>query len=67
MVHVNSTTGLNLNQGNTLRSPITDGYRVSNVPSSAISEGKKEWAIQVVDNVGNEPLKQIKTDATFGR
>ena len=65
LVKVNNTTGLNLNQPNTLRSPITDGYRVSNVPTSAISEGKKEWAIQVVDNVGNEPLKQIKTDATF--
>ena len=57
---MNDTTGLNLPQANTLRSPITDGYRVSNVPSSAISEGKKEWAIQVVDNVGNKPLKQLK-------
>ena len=63
LVYVNNTTGLNLNQSNTLRSPITNGYRVSNVPSSAISEGKKEWAIQVVDNVGNKPLKQIKTAA----
>ena len=65
LVKVNNTTGLNLNQPNTLRSPITDGYRVSNVPTSAISEGKKEWAIQVVDNVGNEPLKQIKTEPTY--
>ena len=63
LVHVNSTTGLNLNQANTLRSPIANGYRVSNVPSSAISEGKKQWAIQVVDNVGNEPLKEDKTPA----
>ena len=39
MVHLNNTGGLNLNQSNTLRSPITDGYRVSNVPSSAITEG----------------------------
>ena len=44
----------------TLKSPIADGYRVSNVPSSAISEGKKEWAIQVVDNVGNKPITQAK-------
>ena len=65
LVYVNDTTGLNLNQANTLRSPITDGYRVSNVPSSAISEGKKEWAIQVVDNVGNKPLKQLKTAAVL--
>ena len=65
LVYVNDTTGLNLNQANTLRSPITDGYRVSNVPSSAISEGKKEWAIQVVDNVGNKPQKQLKTKDTL--
>ena len=31
---------------------------MSNVPSSAISEGKKEWAIQVVDNVGNQPITE---------
>ena len=64
LVPVNDTTGLNLPQANTLRSPIADGYRVSNVPSSAISEGKKQWAIQVMDNVGNRPLKQLRTKDT---
>ena len=63
LFYMNNTTGLNLNQANTLRSPIRNGYRVSNVPTSAISEGKKEWAIQVVDNVGNKPLKKLETQA----
>ena len=63
LFYMNNTTGLNLNQANTLRSPIRNGYRVSNVPTSAISEGKKEWAIQVVDNVGNKPLKKLETPA----
>ena len=45
----------------TLKSPIANGYRVSNVPSTVITEGEKMWAIQVVDNVGNIPLKKTAT------
>jgi hypothetical protein len=39
------------------RAPIVDGYRVSNVVTSSISEGAKQWAILVMDKVGNVPAK----------
>ena len=53
-ININSTSsGVSL--GAALRVPIVDGYRVTRVPRSAISEGAKEWFVTVVDKVGNEP------------
>ena len=53
-ININSTSsGVSL--GDPLRVPIVDGYRVTRVPRSAISEGAKEWFVAVVDKVGNVP------------
>ena len=40
-----------------LKAPITDGFRITNVPSSAITEGKKsgQWFVTTWDKVGNTP------------
>ena len=42
--------------GSQQRVPIVDGYRITSVPSSAISEGAKTWFVTVIDKVGNEPM-----------
>ena len=57
-ININSTSsGVSL--GDPLRVPIVDGYRVTRVPRSAISEGGKEWFVTVVDKVGNVPNVDI--------
>ena len=42
--------------GSPQRVPIVDGYRITSVPSSAISEGAKTWFVTVIDKVGNQPM-----------
>ena len=42
--------------GSPQRVPIVDGYRITSVPSSSITEGAKTWFVTVVDKVGNVPV-----------
>ena len=64
-ININSTSsGVAL--GLPLRVPIVDGYRVTRVPRSAISEGAKEWFVTVVDKVGNVPNVDIPDEKCTG-
>ena len=53
------TSGVTL--GSSVVSPITGGYRVTNVPSGQITEGGKHWFVRVKDKVGNLPIMDDTT------
>ena len=53
-LRVIATSGVNIEDSEP-RS-ITDGVRLTRVPTTALDEGKKEWAVIVQDRVGNTPV-----------